>query len=130
MSNYEFVKHDSDKIKYIEILNILGEKGLFAISPEDLKLIPEGFINELCAVLRHGADKYGVDNWRKCKVDDAIDRYSEAAVRHAVSIQRGEVLDQDSKLNSAAHLACNAAFLVHFTKILQYQRGQEHTGNQ
>ena len=110
-----FVKNDQEKIRYLEILRILENKSLFSIKPEDLWLIPSGFMNALADVLRFGAEKYGENNWILCDQDDAVLRYAEAAARHAYSISKGQFLDQESKLPHAAHLAANAAFLLYFT---------------
>jgi Domain of unknown function (DUF5664) len=60
----------------------------------------------VAAVSRFGANKYAWDGWRY--VDDGIDRYTEAMVRHLVLEGKGEVLDPESRLPHSWHTAWNA----------------------
>lgn len=53
-----------------------------------------------------GATKYAWNGWRY--VDNGIDRYTDAMVRHLASEAQGEVLDSESGLPHAWHVAWNA----------------------
>lgn len=71
-------------------------------------LVPLECMEQAAIVMKHGADKYGRDNW---KLVDAEDYYS-AALRHMNAIQQGEELDKDSGLPHISHLLCNVVFLT------------------
>lgn len=74
-------------------------------------LLPWKAIDELAAVLEHGARKYGDENWRQ--VPDARRRYIDAALRHIVAYHAaGEREDRDSKRHHLAHAAASLLFLV------------------
>lgn len=53
-----------------------------------------------------GANKYAWKGWEG--VQDGINRYSDAMMRHILSEARGEEVDPDSKLLHAAHAAWGA----------------------
>lgn len=53
-----------------------------------------------------GADKYSEHGW--LYVPDAYDRYTNAMLRHWLDEARGELLDPQTRLLHAAHLAWNA----------------------
>ncbi len=63
-------------------------------------------IREVAAVSQFGANKYAWRGWEN--VDDGFNRYSDAMVRHLTYEGEGEVLDADSGLLHAAHIAWNA----------------------
>lgn len=73
-------------------------------------LVPWAAMEEVVAVLRFGADKYGADNWRK--VPEARNRYVSAAFRHLVAFARGEKTDPESGRHHLAHAVCCALFLM------------------
>jgi len=77
----------------------------------DWSLVPLRSIEEIAKVLAMGKKKYGAWNW--IHVDDAINRYTSALLRHLTAIQEGESLDSESGLSHYSHLACNALFLVY-----------------
>lgn len=60
----------------------------------------------VAAVSQFGASKYAWNGWRG--VDDRLNRYSDAMVRHLTSEAKGENLDPDSGLPHRAHAAWNA----------------------
>lgn len=66
-------------------------------------------LNEMVAVLTHGAIKYEPGNW--AKVEGWEDRYFDAAIRHLISDRMGEHVDEDT--GGLLSLAC-AACCVHF----------------
>ena len=68
-------------------------------------LIPQQALLEVAKVMTYGAQKYAPDNWRK--VDDAHNRYIDAALRHINSHLRGDRRDDESGLEHLAHAVCS-----------------------
>lgn len=60
----------------------------------------------VASVSNFGATKYAWGGWRH--VDNGIDRYTDAMVRHLAAEAQGEVLDSESGLPHAWHVAWNA----------------------
>lgn len=75
-------------------------------------LLPKGSINSIIAVLEFGAKKYEANNWQK--VDNAKERYYDAAMRHIDSWWNGEKHDKETGLHHLAHAATNLLFLKWF----------------
>ncbi len=68
-----------------------------------------GAIVALVRVLEYGAKKYpSADNWTK--VEDAVNRYRDAALRHVAARASGEIVDPESGLPHMAHAACSVLF--------------------
>lgn len=86
------MKFDSDKPRY--------------------SLLPKGAINSVIKVLEFGAKKYDADGWQK--VDNAEERYYNAAMRHIDSWWNGEKCDPESGIHHLAHAATNLFFLMWF----------------
>lgn len=63
-------------------------------------------VEAVAQVSNFGASKYAWAGWEN--VDDGINRYSDAMVRHLLREGQGEVLDNDSGLLHAAHAAWGA----------------------
>ena len=72
---------------------------------------------EVSKVWSFGADKYTKSNWKK--VDNAIDRYTNAMLRHLIA-ETDQLRDSESELMHAAHVAWNALARLHF--IIQEQK--------
>lgn len=72
-------------------------------------------LKEVAKVWAFGADKYKKHNW--AYVNNPIDRYSNALVRHLVE---GSTTDDESKLLHASHVAWNALARLYF--IIQEQK--------
>ena len=68
----------------------------------------------ICKVWEFGADKYEKSNWKK--VDNAIDRYTNAMMRHLLE-EVDNPIDSESGLHHAIHVAWNALARLYF--ILQ-----------
>lgn len=75
-------------------------------------------ISHVAAVSAFGATKYAWEGWRY--VDDGLNRYSDAMVRHLAAEAEGQIVDSDSGLLHAAHCAWNA--LARLELILQDKR--------
>lgn len=88
--HYSSPKHDSDKPRY--------------------DLLPPIAIDLMAQVMTFGAKKYKPEGWRT--VDNAIQRYQAALLRHSFAMLRGEVLDPESGLPHTAHAMCCAAFIA------------------
>ena len=71
-------------------------------------LVDPWFSEDTAKVLTMGALKYAEDNW---KLNTDIKRYIGALERHLNEIKKGEFIDDESKLQHTAHIACNAMFL-------------------
>jgi hypothetical protein len=61
-------------------------------------------------VLKHGADKYGIRNWRKDQI--ILSTYVAALRRHTNAIARGELIDPESGLPHAAHIRANMGIVL------------------
>ena len=90
-----------DGVKYDEGKPRLGEMIVdFAIP-----------MRELARVWEFGANKYEKSNWKK--VDNAIDRYTNAMLRHLLA-EETNLVDEESKLLHASHIAFNALARLYF----------------
>lgn len=83
-----------------------------------MDLLMDGCPQALLAVgevLTYGFKKYGGKHgWKH--LPDAKTRYEAAMVRHQLALASGEINDPESGLPHAAHIACNALFLLQFHK--------------
>lgn len=80
-------------------------------------------ISAVAEVSAFGASKYAWKGWEG--VDDGVNRYSDAMVRHLVYQAEGEILDPDSGLLHAAHTAWNA--LARLELLIRQQDTTEAT---
>ena len=72
-------------------------------------------LQQVLAVAEYGARKYSPDNW--LQVPDAVQRYTDAMLRHQQAHLRGEALDPESGLPHMAHAAwCALAVLELFER--------------
>lgn len=76
-------------------------------------LLPQE-VEEIVEVLTFGADKYEDNSWQK--VENGVDRYYSAALRHIMAWKKGERDDKESGIRHLAHAATNLLFLLHLTK--------------
>lgn len=77
---------------------------------ELMHLIPAKAEMALARVLTFGAKKYAPENWRK--VDNPIDRYMAAAMRHMNAHRQGELRDEESGELHLSHALTCLSFLV------------------
>lgn len=77
-----------------------------------MELLPFNSLEAIAEVLTFGAKKYEANSWQT--LDNAEERYKGALLRHFAAMQKGESLDGESGLSHAAHMACDALFLLHF----------------
>ena len=78
------------------------------------ELLPIEYIEEIVDVLTKGATKYAPNSWQN--LENGIDRYYAALLRHLVAWRKGEDIDSDTQCRHLAQVACNAIFLLHLTK--------------
>lgn len=90
-----------DGVKYDEGKPRLGEMMVDFAVP----------MRELARVWEFGANKYEKSNWKK--VDNAIDRYTNAMLRHLLA-EGTNLVDEESKLLHASHIAFNALARLYF----------------
>lgn len=90
MATAEGVKHDEDKPKF--------------------SLMKPDALMEMVAVLTYGAKKYSPDNWKM--LENARQRYFDAANRHLWQWYGGEERDPESGLHHLAHAMSSLMFLI------------------
>lgn len=116
-AQYEILRATTDAAKY-RIPDARGFKKWDHGKP-DPSLIPPGAIMDVAAVLSHGADKYGANNWHKCANSR---RYVAAALRHIFAWIGGEEVDAESGLPHLAHATTCLLFLAEFPKLARGAR--------
>lgn len=78
-----------------------------------MDLIPTVVITGLAEVLTYGAIKYSANSWQH--VDDPINTYYGACLRHLIKWRDGEDIDPESGLHHLKHSICNLMFLLYFS---------------
>ena len=73
-------------------------------------LLPWQELEEVVKVMMHGSKKYEDFNWQK--VSNGKERYFNAAMRHILAWQKGEIKDKESDLAHLAHAVCCLLFLM------------------
>lgn len=71
-------------------------------------------LGEINNVMKHGADKYGLDNWKLC-TPEGIRRYRNAAMRHLLS-SFSNPIDLDSGCSHYAHVITNLLFIAYLER--------------
>lgn len=77
--------------------------------------IPPNAELAVAKVLSFGARKYDRENWRK--VDNAEERYLDAAMRHINADRRGEKTDAESGEDHLAHAVACLLFILELRKV-------------
>jgi len=80
----------------------------------DLTLIPPDATREEALVWMMGQKKYGRDNWEALWGENTVNSVMASLLRHTLAIQMGESHDDESGLQHAAHIRCNAAMLIRY----------------
>jgi hypothetical protein len=78
-----------------------------------LDLVYWPHVEDVAKVLTAGAAKYKPNNWQK--VENGVDRYFAAAMRHLIAYRSGELIDPETGLPHLAHAATNIMFLSYLT---------------
>ena len=103
---------DSLNDQYAEIEQVRQSGMKFDSNKPRHSLLPKGAINSVIKVLEFGTKKYDADNWQK--VNNAEERYYNAAMRHIDSWWNGEKRDPETGIHHLAHAATNLFFLMWF----------------
>ena len=98
--------------QYAEIEQVRQSGMKFDSNKPRHSLLPKGAVNSVIEVLEFGAKKYSADNWQE--VDNAKERYYNAAMRHIDSWWNGEKCDPETGIHHLAHAATNLFFLMWF----------------
>ena len=98
--------------QYAEIEQVRQSGMKFDGNKPRYSLLPKGVVNSVVEVLEFGAKKYSADNWQE--VDNAKERYYNAAMRHIDLWWNGEKLDPETNVHHLAHAATNLFFLMWF----------------
>ena len=105
-------------VKDIEEWKALGQpsgsstKGLKYDSGKlNWSLMPFGALQEVVKVLEFGSQKYAPNNWMY--VDNADERYWNAAMRHLIAYRTESETDSETGLSHLAHAICCMLFLQH-----------------
>ena len=77
---------------------------------DPLGLVPRCVIHAIARVLRSGAAKYGLWNWRDTPIETMT--YVHSTMRHLVAYADGEDIDPESGLPHLAHALGSLAVLV------------------
>lgn len=80
----------------------------------DYTLLPVDALEAEARVWMLGAEKYDRDNWKKLWGNESVDVIMASLLRHAMAIQKGEHVDQETGEYHAAHIRCNCAMLIHY----------------
>ena len=67
-------------------------------------------LSHVIDVLTFGAQKYEAHSWQE--VENGIERYNDAKLRHMLSLAKGEEVDAESGIEHLAHEACNILFVL------------------
>src|SRR5665213_559065 len=89
-----------------------------------MDLVPPYAHQQLARVLTLGAEKYGKDNYRNGM---AWSKVIASLERHLNAFKFGEDFDKESSINHAAHIMCNAAFLLEYSKIYPQGDDRQHS---
>ena len=73
-------------------------------------LVDPEFILGIAEILGFGAEKYEPYSFQK--VDNALDKYYAAAMRHLLKWRAGDVIDEESGKDHLLHTACNLMFIL------------------
>lgn len=112
LMNFKIDQSKSLNDQYAEIEQVRQSGMKFDSNKPRHSLLPKGAVNSVIDVLEFGAKKYSADNWQE--VDNAKERYYNAAMRHIDLWWNGEKLDPETNVHHLAHAATNLFFLMWF----------------
>lgn len=88
-----------------------------------MELLPMDCLVKVAEVLTEGAKKYKVDSWKTVK--NGRKRYIGALMRHLAALQDGKnIYDNDNGALHAAHLVCNALFILWYDMQIERKRDE------
>lgn len=77
-------------------------------------LLPAEWLTGLAEVATYGANKYTDNGWKK--VNNGVERYYAAALRHITAWRKGEEVDPESGLPHLIHAAWNCLAVLSLSK--------------
>jgi len=83
---------------------------------DPLHLLPTIALRQTAHVLKLGADKYGVYNWRHSNGVKAS-TYSAAILRHITQYMDGEDVDEESGKSHLAHIMATCSILLDAERV-------------
>jgi hypothetical protein len=83
---------------------------------DPMHLLPTGPLRSLARVLKLGADKYGVYNWRESDGVKAS-TYTAAMLRHITQFMDGEDIDAESGESHLAHIMATCSILLDAERV-------------
>ena len=90
-------------------------KKAFGDTKPSLHFVPMRPMLEVAEVMRHGAEKYGLRNWRQQSIKTST--YFDAMMRHLLAWYEDlQDTDTDSQRAHLAHLVCNALIVLDATE--------------
>lgn len=92
-----------------------------------MDLVLRGFshaIEDVANVGTYGAHKYTDDGWQS--VDNGIERYLSAMIRHYLKYRQGEMYDMESELPHLSHMAWNALAVLELWRSAQTESNNFH----
>jgi hypothetical protein len=78
------------------------------------ELLPIECVEDAVRIMTFGAAKYSANNWQN--LENGIDRYYAALLRHLVAYRKGEELDSESGETHLSHAITNLIFLMWLEK--------------
>lgn len=103
----------------VDCVKASGSKNVgisYILAFEGIPHLHARFIAEMARVLAYGAQKYGVDNWKKAPESEARDIYLNALIRHVLAYAKGNEYNYEEGQYHLAQIAVNAMFLFYFDK--------------
>jgi len=91
-----------------KLVNFIAKQARFNSGKPNWGLIPFKAVEPIIQVMMKGAEKYAPYNWQN---GDAEQNF-QSLMRHLVSWQSGEKIDQESGLTHLAHAGCNIIFML------------------
>ena len=85
-------------------------------------LVEPDIILGISEVLTYGANKYTAHSWQN--VDDGINRYYAAVMRHLLAWKNGEKYDKESNFRHLHHAASNLMFLLYHEKKMEIKNSK------
>lgn len=90
-----------------------------------VSLVEPSFILGIAEVLTYGAKKYEIDNWKNA-TDSDIRRIKDSLLRHTFAYLSGNLLDDETGLSHAYHMACNTMFLNYLLEQRPLKNEEEY----
>lgn len=91
-----------------------GKKNDFQDSKLRWDLLPLEEIEDIVKLYTAGSIKYGDNNWQN--LENGYQRYKAAMLRHLLEYEKGNKIDDETKVNHLAAVAQNAIAMLYLDK--------------